>query len=391
MPSWFPTTLRALERDHPRVALWTLGGVILFAGLWLTWAFTADITVWETSGALRLDQTRHVLGAPVAGKVVAAHLALGKKVARGEPLVELDAEISRRQLEEKRGELDGLRRELEAIERQIAAEEESREHEKVAAEQLVASAEAKAREASAASAQASSDASMNQGLFKSDVLSRSELRRSKQVARQRRAATGAAEAEVRRIQAESEVRASQSSVRIEILRRSQAELDGRRKAAEAASKVLEEEIDRRTIRSPIDGTVAEMSDLQVGAVVEEGAQLATVVPPGSMKAIATVSPQAALGRIRPGQRARIRLDGFPWVEYGSVEARVTSVASEPRDGGVRVDLSIEKVPPGIRLQHGLTGAAEVAIGEASPAEILFRSLGQRLSQPDDEAGKTAPQ
>jgi hypothetical protein len=34
------------------------------------------------------------------------------------------------------------------------------------------------------------------------------------------------------------------------------------------------------------------------------------------------APSAAMGRIQAGQRARLRLDGFAWTEYGQVSATV---------------------------------------------------------------------
>ena len=36
-------------------------------------------------------------------------------------------------------------------------------------------------------------------------------------------------------------------------------------------------------------------------------------------------PEAALGRVRPGQSARMRLSGFPWTQWGTVPATVTRV------------------------------------------------------------------
>lgn len=43
---------------------------------------------------------------------------------------------------------------------------------------------------------------------------------------------------------------------------------------------------------------------------------------------AEFAPSSALGRVRPGQRARVRLAGFPWTEYGTISASVASVAAD---------------------------------------------------------------
>jgi len=73
---------------------------------------------------------------------------------------------------------------------------------------------------------------------------------------------------------------------------------------------LEEEVDRRYIRAPIDGRLGEVAPLRIGAVVHEGDKLAAVIPGGKLRVVANFDPPAALGRIRAGQHARLRLEGF---------------------------------------------------------------------------------
>ena len=63
----------------------------------------------------------------------------------------------------------------------------------------------------------------------------------------------------------------------------------------------------------------------------------------------------------------MRLDGFPWAQFGSVEARVTRVASEIRDNLVRVEfepLSGNARSP-VALQHGLPGSIEVTVEQTT--------------------------
>src|SRR5690606_35691448 len=95
----------------------------------------------------------------------------------------------------------------------------------------------------------------------------------------------------------------------------------------------------------------------------------------------------AMGRIVPGQSARIRLDGFPWSQYGTISAVVEQVAGESRDGLVRVELAVthnddddddSDVLAGlVPLQHGLQGSVEVAVEQVSPAVLVLRAAGRR--------------
>jgi membrane fusion protein (multidrug efflux system) len=138
----------------------------------------------------------------------------------------------------------------------------------------------------------------------------------------------------------------------------------------------------RSIRSPAVGQLGEVANVQIGAVVHEGETLGAIVSPGTLKVIAGFLPSAALGRIKPGQPARLRLEGFPWTQYGTVAARVTDVASEIRDKLVRVELAVEaEAASAIPFQHGLPGTVEVEVDRVSPATLVLRTAGLLLAAP----------
>ena len=63
----------------------------------------------------------------------------------------------------------------------------------------------------------------------------------------------------------------------------------------------------------------------------------------------------------------MRLDGFPWAQYGSISATVSRVATEIRDGAVRVEFTPARVGnPADIMQHGVPGVIEVAVEQAAP-------------------------
>ena len=64
-----------------------------------------------------------------------------------------------------------------------------------------------------------------------------------------------------------------------------------------------------------------------------------------------------------------------------MSATVSQVASEPRSGRVRVELTVNPgSAPLIPSQHGLPGKVEIEIERVSPAELALRSAGKMLSQ-----------
>jgi multidrug resistance efflux pump len=112
-------------------------------------------------------------------------------------------------------------------------------------------------------------------------------------------------------------------------------------------------------------------------VVGEGDKLGAIVPDGRVQIVAQFPP-TSLGRIAPGQRAAMRLDGFSWSQYGAVQAVVSRVAREVRDGSVRVELALDRAPSRIPIGHGLPGSLEIEIERATPASLVLRHAGRLL-------------
>ena len=165
------------------------------------------------------------------------------------------------------------------------------------------------------------------------------------------------------------------------LRRHAAALEGAAASARASMDRLSHEIERRRVRAPVDGRLGEVATLRVGAVLREGERVGVVLPDGGLKIVADFLPHAALGRVRPGQLAHLRLDGFPWTQFGVVHAKVSAVAGEVRAGRVRVELGVQPDPSSrIPLQHGLPGLVQVEIEELSPASLVARAAGRLLGR-----------
>ncbi len=96
--------------------------------------------------------------------------------------------------------------------------------------------------------------------------------------------------------------------------------------------------------------------------------------------VASFEPAVALGRIYPGQAAVMRLDGFPWSQYGTIPATVRHVATEVIDGSVQVELTIiANARSPVPLQLGLPGAVEIELERISPALLLLRAAGTLIA------------
>jgi membrane fusion protein (multidrug efflux system) len=147
---------------------------------------------------------------------------------------------------------------------------------------------------------------------------------------------------------------------------------------------LEHNVEVRSIRAPASGRIGEIGTVRLGSVIHEGDQIATIVAKGDLKVVAEFPPAQALGRVRPGQNARVRFEGFPWTEFGDVTGRVVDVASEVRDNHARADLLIVNHSDRIPLQHGLPASVEVEIERTSPAQLVLRAAGSLVKKAQPE-------
>ena len=152
------------------------------------------------------------------------------------------------------------------------------------------------------------------------------------------------------------------------LQRRQAQLTG-------AIKSYQFEISKRELRSPVAGILANSSPLETGSYISLGESITLVIPLATPAVIEADFPIRSLGQLRQGQEARMRLESFPWTQFGELSSRVHLIDHHSRDGWVRVELKLDNQNlSGIPLQHGLTGLVEVTVGRLSPAALVARSL-----------------
>ena len=382
MASTFFRTVRSLEADNSQRNYF---GLVLAASLltaWILWFFLARVSVYAvTSKAdLEVDRAAHPVESIVVGRVVATHMALDQEVKAGDVLVELDSGTQQFQLTEEKTQLAGTNPQIRSREEEIASEEQALAQGQQASSDALDEARAHYNEAEAAAKFAQSEAERLRKMYNAGVVAELDMNRAVADAQQRRAAADSLHYAVVRLEGEQRARTNERKAHIEQLTAELNKLRGDQATAAVTIQRLEEEVGRRQIRAPIDGKLGEVAPLRIGTVVQEGEKLAAVIPTGKLRAVANFDPPVALGRIRPGQHARLRLEGFPWAEYGSVGATVTNVASEIRDGTIRVEMALDaNSNTRIPLQHGLPGSVEVEIETLSPANLVLRKAGSWLA------------
>ena len=389
MPSPFFRSEHFLESETFKRGAWGLLIAVVLLSMWAVWFFRARVSVYAVSETadFEVDRAAHPVDSQYAGRVVTSTLALDREVKAGEVLVELDADMQRLQLTEERTKLGALGPQIRSLEDQISAEERASMQEQQTASVALDEARAHFREADAAARLAESESPRLSQMYTSGVLAKADSERAQANAAERRAAADSLQLSVSILEQQRLTDAEDRRAHLEGLRSEANRLRGVEATTQASIQRLEDEVDRRLIRAPVDGRLGEVANVRVGSVVREGEKLADVVPTGDLRIVSSFQPADALGRIQPGQPARLRLDGFPWTEYGSIRATVTHVASEVRDGRIRVELAVNPHSANrIPMQHGLPGTVQVQVERISPASLVLRVVGRGFGGSRDVAG-----
>jgi membrane fusion protein, adhesin transport system len=378
MPNSFHRVSRALGADHGGIStLALLVATGLLAG-WMAWAVESRVTRYEVSDSARLevDRAAYPIQTGSSGRLVLSNLVLGKEVRAGDLLVELDSTAERLSLQQERTRLGAFQPQLIALQAQMASEDQGRTAERGVLAFSIDGARAQYREAEEQASAAEQQADRAQRLHAEGILSQADAERAKADALSKRAAADHLKIAIARLEPELNVREQDREVRKKQIASDIAELEAGIANSTAAIERLQYEIERHRIRAPISGRLGECAPLRPGAHVNEGQQLGVILPSGNVQVIAEFQPAAALGKLHAGQRAAVRLDGFPWAQYGTIPAEVSRVADEIRDGKVRVELALTAASRSpIPLQHGLPGSVEVEVERVSPAQLLLRSAG----------------
>ncbi|BDC47769.1 hypothetical protein F183_A00850 [Bryobacterales bacterium F-183] len=376
----FSKTFRALDR--PR-----LGGVFLrlFTALAALaalgyWIVRVPVTLYETSSSARLEIDTSPIQSQMTGRIVASHLVMGMDVQKGDVLVELDSLPEELQVREERARLQGVEPQIAALRVQIVQEENAGRAEQQTAASQVAEAEAKVREQQAPVQAAKVRRARAERMFREKLVPEKDLEEADAELERLTRAVSTAQASIERIRREQTTRDEERLVRIATIRADIAKLESARSNSVAAVDRASYDVTQKLIRAPISGRIGEALVLRTGGVLTQGTRVGSIVPSsGDLKIVASFPPQAVFGRLREGAKAKMRLRGYPWMEFGVVEAEVSKVAGEDRDDRARVELRIKKPLANVALTHGMPGEVEVEVESTPPLGLILRTAGQWMT------------
>jgi multidrug efflux pump subunit AcrA (membrane-fusion protein) len=201
---------------------------------------------------------------------------------------------------------------------------------------------------------------------------------------------------------QSNVRAGSLRIDLEKLRQTRdgEELDAQRFALTSTIEIeetldlvaaLERELavakvqrDEATIPAPRDGYVEELAVRHPGEVVAPGETLALLVPRQEEFVLEVRVPSRSVGLVHPGQVVRVKLDSYPYREYGLASGRVLRVPTDvarkqsERSGFYMVLIQLTERPKDasgkpVVVRAGMTGIAEMLVRRERLLRVVLRA------------------
>ncbi len=161
-----------------------------------------------------------------------------------------------------------------------------------------------------------------------------------------------------------------------------------------------------TLRAPEKGIVLEIAKRPEGAVLQAAEPFVTLVPMNCDIEVNSKVLSKDIGRIRTGDKARIKLDAFPFQRHGTLtgEVRVISEDAWNNQSPIPVtdkeqqelsgyymarirllDTMLRDVPEGFRIMPGMKVRAEIKIGKRQVISYflypIIRALDESLREP----------
>lgn len=421
---WSDTTqelLDSLPQDWTRGLLYF---IVAFGAIALPWAMLTKIDeVGTARGRLEPKGKTIRLDAGTTGTVAAVRVKEGQQVKKGDRLLELNADLTKTELQQTQAKLDGLLdrlTQLTAIKMhaEMAAKTQQQQRQTQALEQMAQIAQTQQRINFSRNS-----AALAQSLLSKDQSKVARFRKFREMGivagvQVEEAEHIAIESQQKYEQARSEIRQSQSELQkqrsiydkvvrqadLTILESQQQVKEIQAQIAEIQSEIaqtknqlrsLQLQWKQRVIFIPVEGTIFQLPIQNAGAVVRTGQNIAQIAPKGAPLVVRAQMSSDQSGFLRVGLPVKVKFDAYPYQDYGIVQGYVRWISPDSKvkqtgqrqeevfDVEIELERSYIQTPiQRIPLTAGQTATAEVIIRQRHLIDFLidpFRKLQSGMS------------
>ena len=271
-----------------------IGAVAVVAG---GWAYARSNEAFTDNAYIRGDVTS--LAPKVAGYVTAVEVQDNQAVRAGDVLLRIDDRDYRARLAQAEANVEAAQARLVNVDAETQLQHA-----------LIRQAEAQRLSSEAEMTLARKASDRRRELIRTSAVSQAQVDESDAALSRTQAGVSAASATVEAQQQRLVVLASQREAAIAAVAQ-----------AQAARDLAQIDFDNTVVHAPIDGVVGNRQ-VRIGRLVAPGASLLDIVPVSDVWVVANFK-ETQIEHIRPGQRARITVDGYP---HQAIEGVVDSFA-----------------------------------------------------------------
>lgn len=403
-------TIDTLPQNWSRSLLYLM---IAFGAIVVPWSMLAQVDeVGTARGRLEPKGKTIRLDAAVSGSVAAVKVKEGQPVKAGDPLLEINSELVRSELQQAQTKLEGLLNrltQLTAIKAQleITAQTQQQQRQTQALEQVENMNQIQQRLAFHRSS-----VELTQTILTKDQEKVERFRKFRalgiisgiQVEEAERAAI---ETQQRLQQSQSEMEQMRSEIEKQrniyerIVRQADlAVIESQRQIQELQTqitdvhteirqtrnqiKALQVQWQQRIMRIPVEGTIFQLPVQHAGAVIQPGQMVAQIAPKGMPLVLRSQMESSQSGFLRPGLPVKVKFDAYPFQEFGIVQGYVRWVSpdskvvqtgqTQTQVFDVEIELEQASIQVGnqqIPLTPGQTASAEIIIRQRRVVDFLL--------------------
>jgi hemolysin D len=159
------------------------------------------------------------------------------------------------------------------------------------------------------------------------------------------------------------------------------ELQAKRDDTQILLAAAQAKLKQRLVYAPAAGTVLSLTVRQSGEVVQPGQAIAEIAPRNQPLVLSAQIPSRDAGFIQPGMPVNIKLDAFPYQDYGIVPGTVLTLSPDSKATAAgeqvyRVEVQlrqseIQAKGQAIAFRAGQTATAEIVTRQRRIADILL--------------------
>uniref|UniRef100_UPI002599F0A3 HlyD family efflux transporter periplasmic adaptor subunit n=1 Tax=Bacteroides acidifaciens TaxID=85831 RepID=UPI002599F0A3 len=142
---------------------------------------------------------------------------------------------------------------------------------------------------------------------------------------------------------------------------------------------LNQWIQNFAIVAPYEGKASFSKYWSIGQYVTPGEEVMTIIPVENQLVGKLLLPTAKSGKVKIGQKVSIKLDSYPYMEFGLVQGIVQAISLMPYEKNYLVDVSL---PHGLRTNYGKTlqfsqempGTADIITEEMTLFDRIYNPI-----------------